>query len=191
HALEAGTAARIFTGAPLPAGADAVVMQELCSLDGDQVTIDHAPKAGEFVRRAGSEVELGAVVLSAGTRIGPAELGLAASVGAAQLPVLRRVKVALFSTGSELVMPGEALPPGGVYNSNRFQLRALLEQLGCEVTDLGIVPDRLEDTRRALRDASEGHDLILTSGGVSVGEEDHVKPAVEAEGVLQMWKIAM
>ena len=191
HALEAGTAARIFTGAPMPAGADAVVMQELCELADDMVTIDHQPHVGEFVRRAGSEVEKGAEVLAAGTRIGPAELGLAAAVGAAQLPVLRRVKVALFSTGSELVMPGEALPPGGVYNSNRFQLRALLEQLGCEVTDLGIVPDQYDATCKALRDASQGHDLILTSGGVSVGEEDHVKPAVEAEGTLQMWKIAM
>src|SRR5690606_38144785 len=190
-ALEAGTAARIFTGAPLPAGADAGGMQELASLGGAQVTVDHAPKAGESARGAGSEVGRGAAVVRAGARIGPAELGLAASVGAAQLPVLRRVKVALFSTGSELVMPGEALPPGGVYNSNRFQLRALLEQLGCEVTDLGIVPDQYDATCKALRDASQGHDLILTSGGVSVGEEDHVKPAVEAEGTLQMWKIAM
>ena len=191
HALEAGSAARIFTGAPLPAGADAVVMQELCEVEGDRVTINHQPKAGEFVRRAGSEVEKGAIVLPAGTRIGPAELGLASAVGAAQLPVLRRVKVALFSTGSELMMPGEELPPGGVYNSNRYQLRALLEQLGCEVLDLGIVPDNFEATCEALRTASEGHDLILTSGGVSVGEEDHVKPAVEAEGSIQMWKIAM
>lgn len=191
HALEAGTVARIFTGAPLPPGADAVVMQELCEVDGDMITIDHTPRVSEFVRRAGSEVEKGSVVLQAGTRIGPAALGVAASVGIAQLPVLRRVKVALFSTGSELVMPGEELPPGGVYNSNRYQLRALLEQIGCEVTDLGIVPDVFEDTRKALRDASEGHDLILTSGGVSVGEEDHVKPAVESEGSLDLWKIAM
>lgn len=191
HALEAGTVARIFTGAPLPPGADAVVMQELCEVDGDMITIDHTPRVGEFVRRAGSEVEKGSVVLQAGTRIGPAALGVAASVGIAQLPVMRRVKVALFSTGSELVMPGEELPPGGVYNSNRYQLRALLEQIGCEVTDLGIVPDVFEDTRKALRDASEGHELILTSGGVSVGEEDHVKPAVESEGSLDLWKIAM
>lgn len=191
HALETGTAARIFTGAPLPPGADAVVMQELCEPDGDHVTIHHVPAAGEYVRRAGGEVAKDAVVLPAGTRLGPAALGMAASVGAAQLPVRRRVRVALFSTGSELVMPGQPLPPGGVYNSNRFQLRALLEQLGCVVTDLGIVPDRFEETRRALRDASEGHDLILTSGGVSVGEEDHVKPAVESEGSLDLWKIAM
>lgn len=190
-ALEAGTAARIFTGAPLPAGADAVVMQELCALDGERVIVNHQPAEGEFVRKAGGEIAAGTVVLEAGTRLGAAELGLAASVGIAQLPVLRRIKVALFSTGSELVMPGKPLAPGGVYNSNRFQLRALLEQLGCEVMDLGIVPDDLASTRKALRDASQGHDLIVTSGGVSVGEEDHVKPAVEAEGALEMWKIAM
>lgn len=191
HALQPGTAARIFTGAPLPAGADVVVMQELCEVEGDSVRVNHTPRAGEAVRAAGSEMAVGARVLPAGTRLGPQELGLAASIGLAQVPVLRRVRVALFSTGSELVMPGEPLPPGAIYNSNRFQLRALLEQLGCNVTDFGIVPDRLDATREALRAASQGHDLILTSGGVSVGEEDHVKPAVEAEGALDMWKIAI
>lgn len=189
--LEPGTAARIFTGAPLPEGADAVVMQELCEVDGDEVIINHQPHAGEAFRSAGSEIRRGAVLLQRGTRLTPQALGLAASVGVAQLTVYRRVKVALFSTGSELVMPGEPLPPGGVYNSNRFQLRALLDRFGCEVTDLGIVPDQLEATRTALRNAAEGHDLILTSGGVSVGEEDHVKPAVESEGQLDIWKIAM
>ena len=191
HALQPGTAARIFTGAPLPAGADAVVMQELCEVEGEGVRINHTPRIGEAVRVAGSEMAVGAQVLPAGTRLGPQEVGLAASIGLAQVPVLRRMRVALFSTGSELVMPGEPLPPGAVYNSNRFQLRALLEQLGCNVTDFGIVPDRLAATREALRAASQGHDLILTSGGVSVGEEDHVKPAVEAEGALEMWKVAI
>ncbi len=191
HALQPGSAARIFTGAPLPPGADAVVMQELCEAQGADVVINHLPHAGEAVRLAGSEVAEGQVLLSAGIRLRPQELGLAASVGIAQVPVLRRVRVALFSTGSELVMPGESLPPGGVYNSNRFQLRSLLEQLGCEVSDFGIVADDLAETRKVLREAAEGHDLILTSGGVSVGEEDHVKPAVEAEGVLDLWKIAM
>lgn len=191
HELAAGTAARIFTGAPLPPGADAVVMQELCESAGEEVIVNHVPHAGEAVRAAGSEIAAGSVLLHQGTRLTPQALGLAASVGIAQLPVFRRLRVALFSTGSELVMPGEPLPPGGVYNSNRFQLRALLEQLGCDVTDLGIVPDRLEDTRKALRNAAHGHDLIVTSGGVSVGEEDHVKPAVEAEGRLEIWKIAM
>jgi len=191
YALQAGTAARIFTGAPLPAGADAVVMQELCEHHGESVVVNHLPQAGEAVRRAGSELALGATILAVGTRLRPQEIGLAASVGLAQLPVWRRMRVALFSTGDELVMPGEPLPPGAVYNSNRFQLRALLEQLGCAVSDFGIVPDRLAATRAVLREAAQGHDLILTSGGVSVGEEDHVKPAVEAEGALEMWKIAM
>ena len=189
--LQPGTAARIFTGAPVPPGADAVVMQELCEHAGDEVIINHAPRAGEAMRAAGSEIATGDVVLPAATRMRAQEIGLAASVGIAQLAVVRRMRVALFSTGDELVMPGESLPPGGVYNSNRFQLRVLLEQLGCAVTDFGIVPDRLDTTRAVLREAAEGHDLILTSGGVSVGEEDHVKPAVQAEGSLDLWKIAM
>ncbi len=189
--LQAGSAARIFTGAALPAGADTVVMQELCSHDGDRVAINHLPRRGEAVRLAGSEVSAGALLLRAGLRLRAQDLGLAASVGIARLRVYRRMRVALFSTGDELVMPGETLPPGGVYNSNRFQLRALLDQLGCEVSDFGIVPDRLDATRQMLQQAAKGHDLILTSGGVSVGEEDHVKPAVEAEGSLLLWKIAV
>ncbi len=191
HPLAAGSAARIFTGAPLPPGADAVVMQELCEADGDDVVINQLPRAGESVRRAGEDIALGAEILPAGLRLTPQAVALAASVGLAQLPVHRRVRVAMFSTGSELVMPGEALPPGGIYNSNRFLLNALLQGLGCEVADFGIVPDNLDATREVLRKAAQGHDLILTSGGVSVGEEDHVKPAVEAEGSLDLWKIAM
>lgn len=191
HALLPGTAARIFTGAPLPAGADTVVMQELCEHDGDHVLINTVPTLGEAVRRKGQDIGVGEEVLPAGVRLTPQALALAASVGAAQLPVYRRLKVAVFSTGNELVMPGEPLPPGAIYNSNRFLLRALLADLGCAVEDFGIVPDRLDLTREVLRRAAEGHDLILTSGGVSVGEEDHVKPAVEAEGRLDMWKIAM
>lgn len=139
----------------------------------------------------GEDIARGELILPAGERLTPQAVALAASVGLAQLPVLRRVKVAMFSTGSELVMPGEPLPPGGIYNSNRYMLRSLLVGLGCEVEDFGIVPDRLDATREVLRRAAQGHDLILTSGGVSVGEEDHVKPAVEAEGSLDMWKIAM
>ena len=191
HALLPGTAARIFTGAPLPAGANAVVMQELCEHDGDHVLINTVPTLGEAVRRRGQDIGVGEQVLPAGVRLTPQALALAASVGVAQLPVYRRLKVAVFSTGNELVMPGEPLPPGAIYNSNRFLLRALLADLGCEVEDFGIVPDRLELIREVLRRAAEGHDLIVTSGGVSVGEEDHVKPAVEAEGRLDMWKIAM
>jgi len=191
HELAPGTAARIFTGAPLPPGADTVVMQELCEHDGEHVVVNTVPRLGEAVRRMGEDIAVGELVLPAGVRLSPQAVALAASVGLAQLPVLRRVKVAMFSTGSELVMPGEPLPPGGIYNSNRFMLRSLLTSLGCEVEDFGIVPDRLDATREVLRRAAQGHDLILTSGGVSVGEEDHVKPAVEAEGSLDLWRIAM
>jgi len=189
--LAAGTAARIFTGAPVPAGADAVVMQELCEHADGGVRINHRPRAGENIRRAGEDIRAGADVLAAGTRLRPQDVGLAASVGLARLTVFRRLRVAAFFTGDELAMPGEALPPGGIYNSNRYTLRALLEALGCAVTDLGIVPDRLAATRAVLREAARDSDLILTSGGVSVGEEDHVKPAVEAEGALDLWKIAI
>ena len=194
--LQPGTAARIFTGAPVPLGADAIVMQEDCeALDGGQVRINAVPPAGQWIRRAGEDITQGAVVLAAGTRLTPAELGLAASVGLAQLQVARRPRVALFSTGDELVMPGDVAPeqmkPGAIYNSNRFFLRALLLRLGCEVTDFGIVPDQRDATIAALQKASEQHDLILTSGGVSVGEEDHIKPAVEALGTLDLWQIAI
>ncbi|NMM80533.1 molybdopterin molybdenumtransferase MoeA [Acidovorax sp. SRB_14] len=196
HPLQPGTAARIFTGAPIPPGADAVLMQEDCTaLDGGQVRVHAVPQPGQWIRRAGEDIALGAVVLQAGTRLTPAELGLAASIGLAQLPVARRPRVALFSTGDELVMPGEVAPqdlrPGAIYNSNRFFLRALLRRLGCEVADFGIVPDRREATIEALRQAAAAHDLVLTSGGVSVGEEDHIKPAVESLGHLDLWQIAM
>ncbi|PKO82991.1 MAG: molybdopterin molybdenumtransferase MoeA [Betaproteobacteria bacterium HGW-Betaproteobacteria-11] len=191
HTLAPGTAARIFTGAPVPAGADAVVMQERCAREGDTVIVEHLPRAGEWIRRRGEDIAAGSRVLAAGCLLGPAQLGLAASVGAAELEVLRRLRVALFSTGDELAMPGEPLKPGGIYNSNRYTLRALLENLGCTVADLDIVPDNLAATRAALRAAAAENDLILTSGGVSVGEEDHVKPAVEAEGSLALWQIAI
>lgn len=190
QALDPGTAARIFTGAIIPPGADAVVMQELCEHAGDSVIVNHVPAPGEWIRRAGEDISGGSRILSAGTRLRAQEMGLAASVGLARLPVFRRLRVALLSTGNELVMPGEPLPEGAIYNSNRYTLRGLLTQLGCEISDLGIVPDDLQATRRVLREACD-HDLILTSGGVSVGEEDHVKPAVEAEGELNLWKIAI
>lgn len=191
QALEPGTAARIFTGAMMPAGADAVVMQEACEADGEHVVIRHVPVAGEWVRTIGEDIRQGSTILAAGTRLRPQELGLAASIGQAQLQVLRRVRVAVFFTGDELTMPGQPLKPGGIYNSNRFLLRGLLQKLGCQVSDFGIVPDSLQATRKTLREAAREHDLIITSGGVSVGEEDHVKPAVEAEGRINMWQIAM
>ena len=199
--LLAGTAARIFTGAPVPAGADAVIMQEDCTAlpvaDGGlgQVQVNSLPKAGQNIRRAGEDVARSDVVLSRGQRLGPAELGLAASIGMAALQVARRPRVALFSTGNELVMPGavapQDMPPGAIYNSNRYFLIALLRRLGCVVTDLGIVPDHRDATIQALRQAAKGHDLILTSGGVSVGEEDHIKPAVQSLGTLDLWQIAV
>lgn len=189
--LQPGTAARIFTGAMIPPGADAVVMQEACEVDGDLVQINAAPQAGAWIRRAGEDIRAGSVILPAGTLLRAQEMGLAASVGLAELPVLRRPRVAVFFTGDELAMPGEPLSPGAIYNSNRYTLRGLLENLGCEITDYGIVPDTLQATRDTLRTAAAGHDLIITSGGVSVGEEDHIKPAVEAEGRLNMWQIAV
>jgi molybdopterin molybdotransferase len=189
--LQPGTAARIFTGAMIPEGADAVVMQEQCELAGDMVTIRHAPKSGEWIRRTGEDIKAGNAILAAGTRLRAQELGLAASVGLASVPVLRKPRIAVFFTGDELAMPGEPLKPGSIYNSNRFTLRGLLENLGCDITDYGIVPDSLAATRDTLRKAAANHDLILTSGGVSVGEEDHIKPAVEAEGRLNLWQIAI
>ena len=197
-ALEPGTVARIFTGAPIPAGADAVVMQEDSETIADQegfVRIKQAPQPAQWIRRAGEDVTRGATALSKGELLTPAELGLAASIGMDVLQVAKRPRVALFSTGDELVMPGEVAPaqmrPGAIYNSNRFFLRALLQRLGCEVSDLGIVPDQREATLDALRSASQAHDLILTSGGVSVGEEDHIKPAVQQLGSLDLWQIAI
>jgi molybdopterin molybdotransferase len=192
--LQAGTAARIFTGAPVPLGADAVVMQEDCSIpegSTDQVQVNTVPASGQWIRRRGEDLTTGKTALTAGTFLRPQELGVAASAGLTHLNVKRRVKVAAFFTGDELSLPGEPLKPGGIYNSNRDTLLACLKSLGCDATDLGIVSDRLDVTRAALRKASKDHDLIITSGGVSVGEEDHIKPAVTAEGRLDLWQIAI
>jgi molybdopterin molybdotransferase len=178
--VEPGTAARIFTGAPIPPGADTVVMQEFCEVEGDFITIRNKPAKGEWVRRAASDIKKGGEILAAGKRLLPQDTGLAASVGIKTLPVYRRVKLGLFFTGDELVMPGEPLT-----------LRGLGETFGCELRDYGIVPDSLEATRDVLRRAATECDVIVTSGGVSVGDADFVKPAVEAEGRLLMWKIAM
>ena len=193
--LLSGQAARIFTGAWLPDGADSVVMQEECTLEGDRLRLQKPVVKGQWIRKQGEDVKLGETVLKAGVRLNPASLGLAASIGQDRLWVAKKPRVALFSTGDELVMPGEVAPkdmkPGAIYNSNRFFLRSLLMRLGCEVTDMGIVPDDRESTTDALSFAAHGHDLILTSGGVSVGEEDHVKPSVQSLGALNLWSLSM
>jgi molybdopterin molybdotransferase len=199
HELQPGTAARIFTGAPVPAGADAVVMQEQCEAlaegdagaSGPSVKVLSVPRLGQNIRRRGEDIASGSVVLRPGSRLSPQALGVAASAGLARVPVWRRPRVALFSTGDELTMPGQPLKPGGIYNSNRYTLRGLIQAAGGECIDLGIVADTLDATRAALREAASRADLIVSSGGVSVGEEDHIKPAVQAEGTLALWQLAI
>lgn len=189
--LQAGTAARIFTGAPIPFGADAVVMQERCDACGETVTINENVTAGQNVRYAGEDIAEDSVILSAGHKIRAQDMGLLASVGLAEFKVWRRLRVATFFTGDEIVTPGEKLSPGQIYNSNRYTLRGALQAIGCEIIDLGIVPDTLEATTEVLKRAAAQSDLVVTSGGVSVGEEDYVRIALEQLGELSMWRIAM
>ncbi len=195
-ALEPGSAARIFTGAPVPDGADAVVMQEMCQAQendeqGAVVTVNTMVKAGANIRRAGEDIAEGSVVLHAGKRLRAQEMGLLASVGLAEFKVRRRLIVATFFTGDEIVAPGQPLAAGQIYNSNRYTLRGLLQAMDCEIIDLGIVPDTLEATLDVLQQAAVSADLVITSGGVSVGEEDYVRIALEQLGELSMWRIAM
>ncbi len=189
--LEPGTSVRIFTGAPVPEGADAVVMQEMCQADGDLVTINAVVKTGANVRRAGEDITAGNIVLKTGKRLRPQELGLLASVGVAECKVKRKLKIATFFTGDEIIAPGQALAAGQIYNSNRYTLTGLLQVMDCEIIDLGIVPDTLEATLDVLQRAATSADLVITSGGVSVGEEDYVRIALEKLGELSMWRIAM
>ena len=190
-ALEPGTCARIFTGAPMPEGADTVVPQEEVERDGDMAVFRTAPKKGAWVRRQGSDVAAGSVILKKGVRMTPGAIGMTASIGRAYVTVYRKLRVGVFFSGDELVQPGEPLRPGGIYNSNRFMIRSLLTLFGCEATDLGSIPDSLEATKRALENAAETSDVIMTTGGMSVGEEDHIKPAVEALGRIDLWRVKL
>lgn len=187
-----GEAVRIFTGAPMPEGADTVMMQEDAeALEGGRVRLRPGLKRGANARAAGEDVARGSIILRSGRRLRPQDVGLAASAGLTALPVRARLRVALFSTGDEIAEPGMPLAPGRVYDSNRFTLAALLRRLGCAVTDLGILADRRDRLAAALAEAAPAHDLLLTSGGVSTGEEDHVKAAVEARGSLFLWRLAI
>ncbi|GAB4179837.1 MAG: molybdopterin molybdotransferase MoeA [Thalassobaculales bacterium] len=186
-----GEAIRIFTGAPMPEGCDTVMMQEDCEEADGRVRLRPGIRRGANRRKAGEDVAAGAVFLSAGRRLRPQDLGLCAAQGITHLPVRRPLAVAIFSTGDELREPGTALPPGAIYDANRTVLAALLTGLGCEVSDLGILPDRREAIAGALAEAAARADLIVTSGGMSTGEEDHVKAAVEAQGRLHVWRLAI
>lgn len=190
-AVGVGECIRILTGAMMPMGADCVAMQEECSVDGDVVTVPTGLKPGANWRHAGEDVAHGATVLRAGSRLRPQEIGLAAAVGRTALRVYRPLRAAVFSTGDEINPPGSPLPPGGIYDSNRFTAAALLRSLGVEVTDLGILADDRPAIIAALDTAAVDHDVILTSGGVSVGDEDHVKAAVESLGSLHFWRLAI
>src|SRR5271170_4901829 len=191
RAIRHGEAIRIFTGAPMPEGADTVLMQEDCVAADGRVRLKPGIRKGANRRRAGEDVALSETALAAGRRLGPADLGLAAALGYHELPVFRPLRVALLSTGDEVREPGAALPPGAIYDANRFMLAALLERLGCVVNDFGIRPDREAALADTLTAASADHDLIVTSGGVSTGDEDHVKAAVERLGALHFWRLAI
>jgi molybdopterin molybdotransferase len=189
--LQPGTCARIFTGAPVPAGADCVEMQENAEVQADQrVRFTESMSLGQNIRPQGQETTVGELVLPAGTRMGPIEQGLAASLGCAELEVIRKVRVAVLSTGDELIEPGQALGPGQIYNSNRVLLCSWLQRLGCEVIDAGILPDDLATTRARLGELKDV-DLILSTGGVSVGEADFLGIALREEGELTLWKLAI
>jgi molybdopterin molybdotransferase len=190
-AVAPGTAARVFTGAPMPTGADTVFMQEDVRVDGGDVVVPPGLKRGANSRKAGEDVAAGAVVLKAGSRLRAQDVGLIASLGLTEMPVFARLRVAVFSTGDELREPGAAAPPGTVYDANRFALMAMLERAGFAVTDLGILADRREAIAAALADAARAHDAVVTSGGMSTGDEDHVRAAVAANGAIHFWRLAI
>ena len=187
--LEPGTTARIFTGAPIPEGANAVIMQEQVVVEGDGIRLQAAVEPGQNIRPAGNDIRRGDIILRQGMRLRAQDIGLAASVGLQTLPVFDKIRVGMFFTGDELAEPGTKLEPGKIYDSNRYTLYGLLKSLGCEIVDLGLVGDTLEATKRAMLDASGKADLVVTCGGVSVGEEDHVRIAIEQLGKLHLWRL--
>ena len=189
--LGIGEAARIFTGAPIPEGADTVVRQEWCSVENGNLFFNHEVVQGDSVRHMGDDIRAGDLVLKAGTRLDARHLGLVASIGKTEISVVLRPRVALLVTGSELVQQGESLPAGKIYNSNQTMLRTLLREFGCTVTEYGIVPDDFQVTREKLMHAAQNHDCVVTSGGVSVGDEDHIKPVIQQDGQIHFWRVAV
>ncbi|MBV8465804.1 MAG: molybdopterin molybdotransferase MoeA [Burkholderiales bacterium] len=189
--LAPNTAARIFTGAPVPQGCNAVIPQEETRAEGETVTLLEPARPAQHIRARGEDIATGSIILAAGRRLTPQDLALAASVGLPTLTCHPRLHVGLLCTGDELVAPGQPLPPGGIYNSNAYSITALLQRLGCRVTDYGRIADERNATQTALRRAAEENDVVVTCGGVSVGEEDHVKAAVNALGEVALWRIAM
>ncbi len=190
-ALSVHQAARIFTGAPVPEHTNLVVPQEHTEASDNHIKLTQQVFPSQHIRRRGEDIQAGSAIIAAGTRLSPAHLALAASVGVSAIEVQSKLKVAIMFTGDELTEPGQPLAPGGIYNSNRYAIHALLDKLGCEITDLGIVRDSAQATREALQQGSAIADVIITCGGVSVGEEDYVKAAVQALGQLNLWQIAM
>ena len=189
--LAPGTAARIFTGAQVPPGADAVIMQEQVQQLARSISFESRPANGDNIRPAGNDIRRGTTILSKGCRLRAQDIGLAASIGLQSLPVFAPLKVGIFFTGDELVEPGEKLAPGKIYDSNRYTLYGLLESMGCEIIDLGLVGDTLDATREAMSVAATQADLVVTTGGVSVGEEDHVRIAIEQLGELRLWRLGI
>ena len=189
--LEQGTAARIFTGAPVPEGADTIIMQEQCQQQGDKVVISGKINKGDHIRRAGEDITRGSEVMSVGQKLRPQDMGLIASVGIDSIKVFKKIRVAIFSTGDELLMPGDPVEPGKIYNSNRYTLTGLLQKLDCEIIDLGCIEDDLDATVAAMEKAAQQADLIMTTGGVSVGEEDYIKLAIDKLGSVEMWRVAL
>ncbi len=189
--LTPGTAVRLFTGSPLPAGADTVLPQETCIVEGDCLVVEGWVTPGSYIRQAGEDIARGNTVIPHGTRLNAQHLGLAAAAGFEHISVSRPPRVAVLTTGNELMQPGQPLPPGKIYNSNRYLITALLQRLGCRVINLGIIPDDTKATRTALQQAAAAADMVVASGGASVGEEDHIKSALQTVGRQVLWRVAM